>query len=208
MKNLKLSILIFLVIPAISFASIVTPISYDTVNGNTGSYNYWDDTYTGSGSKTTDGAFLSGGLGDLIDGIIASDNWFITEAPIGAGPYVGWSNIDPTITFYFASSYDFQIIQIHFDDADGYGGVSAPAGVNINGKNYALSDPGGSAPFIASLDVSSLSSTDTLSIQLKRNDSWVFASEFQFKVVPVPTTIFLLGSGLTGLVGIRLRRKK
>ncbi len=210
MKHFMVAILVLLAAPALAFASNVTPTSYDTPNGYSGSYNYWDDTYSGAGSTTTNGAFLSGGLGDLTDGILASDNWNVTEAPAGAGPYVGWT-INPTITFHFASAVDFQAVRVHFDDANGYGGVSAPAGVKINGTDYSIADPAGSAPFLAEFDISSFSPTDTLSIELLRSNTWVFASEVQFEAaapVPLPGAMLLFGSGIAGLAGVGLRRKK
>ncbi|MFV2066020.1 MAG: hypothetical protein ACC645_03505 [Pirellulales bacterium] len=38
-------------------------------------------------------ASLSGGLGDLTDGVIATENWYIVEPPDGPnGPYVGWNH--------------------------------------------------------------------------------------------------------------------
>ena len=46
-----------------AFASAV-PDSYNMLNGNTGSYNYWDETYSGGGCVTCDNAALLGGRGD------------------------------------------------------------------------------------------------------------------------------------------------
>ena len=74
-------------------AGNVVPTSYDMLNGQTGSFTYWDDSYNGTGSPTTSGDLLTGGLGDLTDGVIATENWFSTP-----GPYVGWDSITPTIT--------------------------------------------------------------------------------------------------------------
>lgn len=207
MKTLKyvvLALVTFFSVPAVSSAAPVMPTSYDAPNGYTGSFTYWDDSYSGSGSTTTSGAALSGGLGDLTDGIIASANW--NGSP---GLYVGWT-INPIITFHFASLYDFQTVRIHFDDANGFGGVSAPAGVNINGTPFAIADPAGSAPFFADFDISGFAPTDSLTIQLLKRNTWVFASEFQFEAtpVPIPSAILLLGSGLAGLVGIGSQRKK
>ena len=71
-------------------AAFVSPVTYDMRNGDTGSYNYWDKNYTGSGSTTTDSALLTGGLGDLTDGIVTTLNWYAAEPPTGGdGPYVG-----------------------------------------------------------------------------------------------------------------------
>ena len=68
-------------------AAAVTPDSYDMLNGNTGSFQYWDQIYNGAGCVTCDNAALSGGRGDLTDGVIAANNWNIDEAPAGNGPY-------------------------------------------------------------------------------------------------------------------------
>src|SRR5438067_2130557 len=74
--------------------SQLTPISYDMPNGfgraSGGMYNYWDKQYTGTGSTMTDGALLTGGLGDLTDGVIAGGHWYDVENIQGTGPYVGW----------------------------------------------------------------------------------------------------------------------
>jgi hypothetical protein len=58
------------------------------LNGEGGPGNpYWDDTYNGAGSTTTDLAPLSGGLGQLTDGIIPTENFNLVEPN---GPYVAW----------------------------------------------------------------------------------------------------------------------
>jgi hypothetical protein len=91
---------------------------------NWGSYNYYDSTYNGSGNRNVEGtsfnssglagvnpdpaATLSGGTGILTDGIIATQNYsqVSTGSPgyTGAGQYVGWKYIDPTITFTLAKN--------------------------------------------------------------------------------------------------------
>lgn len=190
-------------------AAPVSPTSYDMLNGNTGSYQYWDDSYTGSGSLTTDGAALSGGVGDLTDGIIANDNWYITEAPSGGGPYLGWT-IDPTIKFFFASVMKFSSVTFYFDDADGAGGVSAPSGVNVNGVLGAIADPAGFAPFSYTLDLAGLTA-DTLTVDIFRSNSWVFLSEVTFDgvaPVPLPAGLPLLLGGIGALGALRHRRKQ
>jgi hypothetical protein len=193
-------------------AAVVNPISYSMPNGSSGSYNYWDESYTGSGNPLANNSPLSGGLGDLTDGIVAPDNWFVTEAVPGPGPYVGWQNIDPLITFEFAAVTDFTTVRIHFDDSQ-EGGVTGPVGVTINGTNFAVTDPAGSAPFWAEFDISGFASSNQLAIQLHRSDIWVFASEFQFEdaslsAVPEPSTMFIMGGGLSALALLRRRFRK
>lgn len=190
-----------------AFAGAV-PDSYNMLNGYTGSYSYWDESYNGSGCVTCDNAPLSGGRGDLTDGIIPTDNWFITEAPVGNGPYVGWVNIDPEITFHWNSPVNVTSVTFYFDDSNGAGGVSAPSSVDVNGTNFPIADPVGSAPF--SFVASGLSFTgNDLAVTIHRNNAWVFLSEVQFNVSPVPEpeTYAMLLAGL-GLLGFTARRKK
>jgi hypothetical protein len=205
-----LSVLLFGCMAA-AHAAIVSPTSYDIPNGYTGSFNYWDESYNGSGSTNVDGAALTGGLGDLTDGVLATDNWFVVEAPAGAGPYVGWT-INPTLIFHFSAINNFTTVRIHFDDANGNGGVSTPASVDINGTNYVVPDPAGSAPFSQTFDVTGLSS-DTLTITLNRNNVWVFTSEFEFasdtsSLIPEPSTFIIAATGLFGITLLRRRRSR
>jgi len=207
MQRIAATLGVLIAITAAAKADIVMPTSYDTPNGYTGAYTYWDESYSGAGDTTVDGASLTGGLGDLTDGVVASDNWFFLESPPGPGPYVGW-NIDPTITFHFASAVDFETVRIYFDDSDGAGGVSAPSSVAINGTSFSVADPAGFAPFFVDFALSGVP-TDQLSIQLMRSNVWVFASEFTFtaRAVPEPASIVMLGTGAVGLLGYARRRK-
>ncbi len=202
--------IVLAILTAVAPAATAAPVfatSYDMLNGNTGSYQYWDQTYTGAGNVTLDGSALSGGLGDLTDGVIAADNWFVVEAPAGNGPYVGWT-IDPLITFNFAAGTIVDSLTIYVDDANGAGGVSVPGSVRINGgAPIALLDPVGSAPI--SFTFAGLNAAGPLTLQLIRNNQWVFLSEVKFdgiaSPVPEPTTLVLLGVAMGGLA---LRRRR
>lgn len=191
------------------FAASVVPLSYTMLNGNTGNYTYWDESYTGTGDVTGDGAPLSGGTGDLTDGVIATDNWNVVEAPAGNGPYVGWYDLDPEITFAFGTAHGFTFVRFYFDDADGYGGVFSPDAVTVNGITGLVADPGGPAPFSYTLDLTSLAPTDTLRTTITRGGPWTFLSEVTFYVatVPLPTGLPLL-AGALGCLGLLRRRQR
>ncbi len=193
-------------------AAVGAPLtSYSLLNGNTGSYNYWDQTYSGSGCVTCDNAALSGGKGDLTDGIVATDNWFVTEAPAGNGPYVGWT-IDPTIAFHFSAATAINTVSFYFDDSNGAGGVSAPGAVIVNGNLYSVAEPAGSAPFSFTASGVGFNGTD-LSVQLLRKNSWVFLSEVEFNgvsnvgAVPEPSSWAMMILGFAGVGFMAYRRR-
>lgn len=58
-------------------AGVIHPVSYDLPNGQLGGDvpNFFDDTYSGSGDKSTPLAALTNGLGDLTDDLVATTNW-------------------------------------------------------------------------------------------------------------------------------------
>ena len=191
-------------------ADVITPTAYAMPNGNGqatgGQFNYWDLNYTGSGSTTTDGDPLSGGLGDLTDGVVAPDNWFNVENAAGTGPYVGWLGIDPVLTFSFAAPATFTQVRVHFDDSDGTGGVSLPASVRINDGttdfDFPVTDPGTSNPIWVDFTLPGVT-TDELTLTFFRGNAWVFASEVEFigtQAVPAPAGVVLALAGL-GLLG-------
>jgi hypothetical protein len=193
-------------------AGTVSPASYDSINGfgqaSGGLFNYWDAAYNGTGQTTTDGAALTGGLGDLADGVVPTQAWDQVESAAGNGPYVGWKELDPTITFHFASPVSLDAITVYADNANGDGGVAAPKGITVDGTFYAFATPEVKGP--VALTTSGLSFTgQDLTVTVNRNAYWTFVSEVAFSgsAVPEPSTVALQALGL-GLVACAIRRRQ
>jgi len=196
--------------------------SYSMPNGDGtahgGSFNYWDLAYSGSGMTNVDGAALSGGLGDLTDGVVASDFWFNTESLAGTGPYVGWYGASgvraPLITFNFAGPVALDSIFIHIDNS-GSGGVFAPEAILVNGVARTFTAP--ALGSIGTVELSGLgltgSSHSVQFIQAFDQNAWVFASEVSFfgraadGGIPEPSTWAMLILGFGG-AGVALRRRR
>lgn len=132
-------------------AATVKPIEYSMIQGGVGSdfppdISYRDNIYTGSNSDFQSGApvaidaygYLSGGLGKLTDGVIATKNArSIVEDEHGnrlpdsydqLDRYVGWStqqisqfygdDVHPVISWKFDQEYEFNSVTFHFSRAD------------------------------------------------------------------------------------------
>lgn len=210
-------------------AAPLAPASYDMPNGNgvasSGEFNYWDLGYTGSGATTVDNAALSGGLGDLTDGVTTTQNWFQIENAAGSGPYVGWRAAimpaPPTVVFHFTHAVDVSDIVVHADDSDGAGGVREPASIRLVAgafdQTFAIPAHSGAEPFaidLAGLHGAALgiSGVTSLALTFTRNapDEWVFIDEVSFdgqlSAVPLPGAVGLLLSALP-LLALRRRAR-
>jgi PEP-CTERM motif len=196
-------------------AAQVFATSYSMPNGDGrasgGTFNYWDLNYSGSGSTTTDGAALTGGLGDLTDGVIATNFWFNVENAAGTGPYVGWrksNTSNPLVTFNFAGAPVIDEVKFYIDDS-GAGGVFAPSAILIDGLATSYTNTGVTGSLLTvnltGLDLTGGSHT----VQFLNSPDWIFVSEIQFfsNAVPEPGTwgMMLLGFGV---VGSALRRRR
>jgi len=131
--------------------NMVMPVAYDLLNGETGTYTYYDDSYNGDGDNSVPLAPLSGGIGDLTDGVIATQNWNSTYLP-----YVGWKSIEPTITFHFDGVVNIDTITLYLDDSNGSGGVYPPTDVRfqMGGTilDFEVQDPSQGDPFAATYE--------------------------------------------------------
>jgi len=201
-------------------AAPLTVSSYDMLNGagvaSSGSFNYWDLSYTGAGATNVDSAPLSGGLGDLTDGVIPALNWINTENVAGTGPYVGWRNAvtpNPVVTFRFLLPVFLDSITVYVDDSNGLGGVSPPASVDIGNAggpytNFVTADPGGGAPLSYTFTGLNFSGS-AFDIRFNNLNEWVFVSEVTFdgevSAVPEPSSLLTLAGGL-GLAAVAIRR--
>ena len=199
-------------------ASAVLSTGYDMPNGDGtasgGSYNYWDRFYTGAGATTTDGAALSGGKGDLTDGVVAPTFWYLTENGAGTGPYVGWYDPvtpKPVVTFHFAGSPAIGGINIHIDNSH-VGGVYAPGAILVDGISRSFTGPAaGAIGWVGITGLSLTGANHTIEFDQGPLHGWTFVSEITFdgksSGVPEPATWAMMIAGF-GLVGATLRRRR
>jgi hypothetical protein len=157
-----------------------------------------------------DGAFLSGGLGKLTDGIISTQRFDMVSNLQGTGEYVGWRGgvqINPLITFYFEGSPVIDAIDIYLDNS-GFGGVFAPARILIDDVERSFT-----APPVGSIDRVSfvglgLSGPQHTVQFIQGGSSWTMVSEIVFNpiAIPEPSSLALCVVGLVGVVRGRSRR--
>ncbi|MDX2154461.1 MAG: PEP-CTERM sorting domain-containing protein [Bryobacteraceae bacterium] len=216
-----------LLIAALAWSAPISPVSYSMLNGqgnaNGGTFNYWDETYSGVGNPFADSSPLSGGLGQLTDGIVScSDDW---AANCGEGPayrWVGWQSIDPVITFDFGDVRQFTNIGIHTNNFVS-GGVSLWAsalfrfsndGIVFGDDLLRLSTTGERADTTARFLNTPLERSGRY-VQISLTDGngpWVFVSEIAFEglqdeVVPEPSTFLLAGAAIA-LAALFNRRRR
>jgi len=176
--------------------NMIRPAYYDLQNGETGTYSYYDDDYDGDGDNGQSLAWLTNGLGDLTNGVIATQHWNQTNEP-----YVGWVSIDPVITFHFDAEVSIDTVILYLDDSGGGGGVAAPDDVTIVMGGQTLEfpgiDPPGDEPFAFPLEDLDLTG-DTLELTIadhSSSGSYMMLSEVEFYAADVPCVGDLDGDG-------------
>lgn len=113
----------------------IDPVSYDMLNGQTGTYSYWDRTYNGTGNVNLDGSPLADGLGQLTDGVLGADDWTADLGNGNAYEWVGWNSIAPDITFDFGAPVDIASAAFHLNNFTTPGDVALPATVTVSFSN-------------------------------------------------------------------------
>ena len=201
-------------------ASGIPVASYDMNNGggqaSGGSFNYWDRFYNGTGATTTDGAPLSGGVGDLTDGIVPTNFWFTVENLAGTGPYVGWYSAmprqsNPVVQFNFSLEWTVEQIRVHVDNSLS-GGVVQPLAYLVNGNAWAFTPLSqGTFGWITLTGAPVTGSSLSLTFLNQTFPHWIFVSEVELSgthgdPIPEPASGALLLLGL-GLLGGAARRR-
>lgn len=200
-------------------ASPLTVSTYSMFNGGTGAYNYYDHNYTPCPASDciTTGAPLSGGTGELTDGVTSSTDWNVAGNP---EPWVGWDNgqpngTNPTVTFNFASTVTINSVSVWFDNTLGYGEVGAPGTILVDGVPYTPSQStyGAQGFLISGLSITGNSVNVQFDQSANPTDHWIMIGEVSFNgsssppPVPEPSALFLTGSGLLGFLATRFRTR-
>jgi hypothetical protein len=181
---------------------MIVPTSYTMPNGGPGTYFYGDALYSALGAPTgTPYATLTGGSGELTDGVLPSDVW-INEPD----PYVGWLEVastnlgefctpgspgcnpelptPPTINFQFAGSFTFRTVRIFVDDPPGQlGWVSAPSRVEISVTGWILTyfiNATRTGQRWYTFNVDQIPADSAVTVRLFYDNHWIMLGEVEF----------------------------
>lgn len=196
---------------AASSASPLAVTNYSMNNGDLGSYNYRDFTYSHCGGLCDiPQAPLSGGVGKLTDGVSPPVDW-IDEGPIsGTTSWVGWDSSqgqpDPLVIFGFAQAVTIDSVTFWLSNTHN-GQVALPASISVGGINHLLApDEASFAPRAVTFSGLNLTGP-SIDVQFFQNSNylqstWVMLGEVSFEgtvAIPEPATLALLALGLAGL---------
>ncbi|MFM7075649.1 MAG: ELWxxDGT repeat protein [Planctomycetaceae bacterium] len=176
----------------IRITELLRPVAYSMPQGDSGSFQYWDDGYSGSGGQG-DSAPLSGGLGQLTDGIVGADDWAADLGNGNAREWVGWVEKNPDIIFDLGVMRRVTGVRVHANSA-GYGGVGLFAAVTVS-----YSDDGVTWSAASRHVTSAAERADTRArfhevggegvgrfarVSIERDAPWIFVSEIEFTATP------------------------
>lgn len=193
-------------------AQFVQPISYSMPNGygqaSGGSFNYWDNTYNGTGSTNVDGSPLANGLGQLTDSIVGVDNWAANLGNGAAYEWVGWVNINPAIIFDYGTAQQISRIDVHVNNLNS-GGVSifdtVRVGYSSDGVNFgnyqsittSAADRADNTARFYALNLLEQGAHRYVRLEFTRTNQWLFISEI--RAVPTPGALALLPLGVLAM---------
>jgi hypothetical protein len=121
---------------ALTILNVLHPQSYSMLNGqHPCSCGFRDETYSGAGNPNGDLSPLSGGLGQLTDGVLGGYSFDGPDSGI-YDPWVGWYTVEPEITFDFGQPENFAQVSIH---VEAYG---PPAVLVFSSADISFSDDG------------------------------------------------------------------
>jgi hypothetical protein len=188
-----------------------------------GEASYRDSAYTGgTGNPAVALDPLSGGLGELVDTVVGNTDWAAPNTP-----WVGWTTVQPTLTFDFGPSdneFEFTKASLHMNNFVS-GGVSIWDSVDVsyssNGVSFGaattyMTSPADQADTTARFIDLVLDGTGRY-VRFNNFDdgagSWIFLSEVTFEgqeipPVPEPSSLVLLGLGALSLVRHTRRRRR
>lgn len=195
--------------------AILSPVSYDMTNGRSGFNTYRDDTYGGpgsSGNPAVDSSALAGGLGQLTDGVVGTNDLFANSS----FDWVGWLEVRPVIRFDFGQVVSLETLEIHAaSHSSMFGDVDLPGTIrwefSDDGMNYS-----GTIDRVTSMSESLNTDSQWLGVTTARHaryaratlfdgvQPWIFVSEVRFEGVPSPGAAGLIG--LAGMCAARRRR--
>ena len=199
--------------PVTALASGIPVTSYSMPNGGTGEFIYQDTTYSNcvASDCTTTGAALSGGTGRLTNGVIPTTDWYTSSNSAG---WIGWDSgelngANPTITFNFAQSETVRSFTFWYDDSMGYGDVTEPSSVSIDGNNFLVPTDTSAGPHFFTVSGLNLTGNSAQVQFFQGSQVWIMIGQVSFNgttPVPLPAAGWFLLSGICGLGALARKR--